>query len=121
MARPLLMPQIGQDIETAVIMRWLVSEGDYLKQGDIFVEVESEKAALEVVAEESGTVLKLLYEEEEEVRVLEPIAYVGEPGEKLEDTVAGEADAARDAQETVEENRHRPRGAPLTRPSDVAV
>ncbi len=103
MARPLLMPQIGQDIETAVIMRWLVSEGDYLKQGDIFVEVESEKAALEVVAEESGTVLKLLYEEEEEVRVLEPIAYVGEPGEKLEDTVASEADAAPDAQETVEE------------------
>ncbi|MFC1613858.1 dihydrolipoamide acetyltransferase family protein [Gemmatimonadota bacterium] len=102
MARPLLMPQVGQDIETAVIVRWLVREGDSLKTGQIFVEVESEKAAFEVEAEESGTVLKLLYEEGEEARVLEPIAYVGEPGEKLGDTEASEADATRDGLKTVE-------------------
>jgi pyruvate dehydrogenase E2 component (dihydrolipoyllysine-residue acetyltransferase) len=102
MARPLLMPQVGQDIETAVIVHWLVREGDSLKTGQIFVEVESEKAAFEVEAEESGTVLILLYEEGEEARVLEPIAYVGEPGEKLGDTEASEPDAARDGLKTVE-------------------
>jgi len=103
MAKPLLMPQVGQDIETAVIVRWLVKEGDYLKEGDIYVEVESEKAAFEVEAEVSGTVLKLLYEEGEEVKVLEPIAYVGEPGEKLEDTVVTDTDFAQEQEKTEEE------------------
>lgn len=100
MARPLLMPQVGQDIETAVIVRWLVKEGDCLKQGEVFVEVESEKAAFEVEAEESGTVLKLLYEEGDEVKVLEPIAWVGEPGEKLEDTLISDTGAVRGKKNT---------------------
>jgi len=100
MAKPLLMPQVGQDIETAEIVRWLVKEGDYLKEGEIFVEVESEKAAFEVEAEESGTVLKLLYEEGQEVKVLEPIAYVGEPGEKLEDTAVSDTKAVQEKEKT---------------------
>jgi len=103
MAKPLLMPQVGQDIETAIITKWLVKEGDYLKEGDIYVEVESEKAAFDVEAEESGTVLKLLYEEGEEVKVLEPIAYVGELGEKLEDTGKSDVDAAPKPQTVIKE------------------
>ena len=85
MAKPLKMPQVGQDIETAILSRWLVKEGDYVKEGDIYAEAESDKAAFDLEAEASGTVLKLLYAELEEVQVLEPIAWVGEPGEKLDD------------------------------------
>ncbi|MEA1996358.1 MAG: dihydrolipoamide acetyltransferase family protein [Gemmatimonadota bacterium] len=86
MAEPLIMPQLGQDIETGIIVEWLVRENDHLNKGDVYVIVESEKATLEVEAEESGVVLKLLYEEGDEAKVLEPIAYVGEPGEKWENT-----------------------------------
>ncbi|MEA2064309.1 MAG: dihydrolipoamide acetyltransferase family protein [Gemmatimonadota bacterium] len=85
MAKPLVMPQVGQDIETAVIVEWLVKENDYVNKGDVFVVVESEKATLEVEAEESGVVLNLLYKEGDEAKVLEPIAYLGKSGEKLED------------------------------------
>jgi len=84
MATPILMPQIGQDITTGTIIKWFVRENDEVKEGDIIAEVESEKAAFEVEAYESGVILKILYKEGEEAEVLKPIGYIGEPGEKIE-------------------------------------
>ena len=83
MVSPVLMPQIGQDITTGTIQKWLVKENDEVKEGDIIAEVESEKAVFEVEAYESGVILKILYAEGEEVEVLKPIAYIGEPGEEI--------------------------------------
>jgi HAD superfamily hydrolase (TIGR01509 family) len=84
MAKPIIMPQVGQDIETGVIVEWRVREQDYVNKGDVVALVESDKATFEVEAYESGVLLKLLYEAGAEVKVLDPIAYVGEPGESVE-------------------------------------
>jgi len=84
MVKPIIMPQVGQDIETGVIVEWRVKENDYVKKGDIVALVESDKATFEVEAYESGVLLKLLYDAGAEVKVLESIAYVGEPGESVE-------------------------------------
>ncbi len=84
MVSPVLMPQIGHDITTGTIQKWLVKENDEVKEGDIIAEVESEKAVFEVEAYESGVILKILYAEGEEVEVLKPIAYIGEPGEEIQ-------------------------------------
>ena len=84
MAKPIIMPQVGQDIETGAIVEWCVKENDYVKKGDIVATVESDKATFEVEAYESGIVLRILYDAGAEVRVLEPIAYIGEPGENVE-------------------------------------
>lgn len=84
MAKPILMPQVGQDLETAIIGEWLVEEGDFVEKGDIIATVESEKAAFDVEAFEAGYILKLLFEVGDEARVLKPIAFIGEKDEKLE-------------------------------------
>ena len=90
MAKAVIMPQVGQDIETGVIVEWRVKENDFVNKGDVVALVESDKATFEVEAYESGILLKLLYEEGAEVKVLSPIAYVGEPGESIEEAeVAG--------------------------------
>jgi pyruvate dehydrogenase E2 component (dihydrolipoamide acetyltransferase) len=68
------MPQIGQDIETGVIVEWRIKEGDRVKKGDIVAVVESDKATFEAEAYEEGVVTKLLYDAGAEVKVLEPIA-----------------------------------------------
>jgi len=83
MAKPIIMPQVGQDIKTGTIVEWCVKENDYVNKGDIVAIVESDKAAFEVEAYESGVLLKILFEAGAEVNVLEPIAFVGEPGEQL--------------------------------------
>ena len=90
MAKAIIMPQVGQDIETGTILEWRVKEGEYVNKGDIVATVESDKATFEVEAYESGVLLKILYGAGSEVKVLEPIAYVGEAGEEVENI--GEAE-----------------------------
>ncbi len=90
MAKAIIMPQVGQDIATGVIVEWRVKENDHVKKGDVVALVESDKATFEVEAYESGVLLKLLYDAGAEVKVLDPIAYVGEPGEAIEQSQATE-------------------------------
>ncbi len=82
MAKPINCPQVGQDIETAILVAWRVKAGEEIRKGDVIAEVESDKATFEVEAFASGTVVELLYEEGDEVKVLEPIAYIGESGRR---------------------------------------
>jgi pyruvate dehydrogenase E2 component (dihydrolipoamide acetyltransferase) len=96
MALAVNMPQIGQDITKGVIRKWYVSEGDRVEKEDILATVESEKAAFEVEAPGSGTLIKILYQAGQEAGVFTPIAYIGDPGEKVPDAAHHEP-AAGDA------------------------
>ncbi len=92
MAKAIIMPQVGQDIETGAIVEWRVQENDYVNKGDVVAVVESDKATFEVEAYEPGVVLKILHDAGAEVKVLEPIAYIGEPGETVEEAVDATVD-----------------------------
>jgi pyruvate dehydrogenase E2 component (dihydrolipoamide acetyltransferase) len=81
MAVPILMPQIGQDLETGKIVEWRVHENQPVKKGDILAIVESDKATFEVEAYESGIVLSILHPAGDEANVFSPIGYIGQPGE----------------------------------------
>ena len=81
MSEAVIMPQVGQDIETATIVEWFKKENDPIQKGDIIATVESDKATFDVEAYGSGVLLKILYQEGAEVRVLCPIAFIGQPGE----------------------------------------
>ncbi|MFH1761454.1 MAG: dihydrolipoamide acetyltransferase family protein [bacterium] len=82
MATPVNMPQIGQDIETGLIVEWFVQENQRVEKGQVIVSVESEKASFDVEAPESGVLLKQLFAKGEEAKVFGPIAYIGNEGEK---------------------------------------
>jgi pyruvate dehydrogenase E2 component (dihydrolipoamide acetyltransferase) len=84
MATAIVMPQVGQDIKTGVIVEWCVKEGDRIEKGDAVAVVESDKATFELEAYESGILLKIVHAAGAEVPVLAPIAYLGEPGEEIE-------------------------------------
>ena len=81
MATAILMPQVGQDIETAHILEWFKQENDFIRKGDIIASVESDKASFDVEAYESGVLLRIVHHAGQEVAVLTPIAYMGQPGE----------------------------------------
>ena len=78
---PVLMPQVGENLTTGVLLEWCKAEGEPLSRGDVIAVVESEKAAFEVVAEEDGVLLRQDVAAGEPARVLEPIAWIGKPGE----------------------------------------
>lgn len=86
MAEPVMMPQVGQDIKTAKIVEWLKRENDPVEKGEVLATVESDKAAFDVEAYTSGVLLKILYPEGHDAEVLTPIAYIGQPGERVPET-----------------------------------
>ena len=81
MATVIVMPALGNSVESCLIVSWSVTEGDTIAENGILCEVETDKASMEVPSTASGTVLKLLWAEGDDVPVKQPLLVVGEPGE----------------------------------------
>jgi pyruvate dehydrogenase E2 component (dihydrolipoamide acetyltransferase) len=94
MATTVIMPKQGQSVESCVIVSWKKRAGDHVKAGEIICEVETDKATFEVESPAEGTLLAIFHEVGSDVPVLEPIAAIGTPGEKVEALRAGSAAAA---------------------------
>jgi len=84
MAIPVLMPKQGQSVESCFIIKWNKKEGDKVKAEEPICEVETDKAVFEVEAPGAGTILKIFYKEGDDVPVLNTIAIIGQPGEKID-------------------------------------
>lgn len=89
MAQTVVMPQLGNTVESCLITTWLVKVGDVVDAATLLCEIETDKSAMEVPAGVSGTVLALLAEEGDDVPVKQPIVVIGEPGENVEEFLAG--------------------------------
>lgn len=74
------VPVIGESLSTVFIGTWMKAPGDTISAGEPLVEVDSDKASLEVPAPASGTVSELLFEEGDEVAISAVIARII-PGE----------------------------------------
>lgn len=83
MATEVLMPRQGQSVESCIIIEWKVTEGDTVTEGQPVCDIETDKAAFEVEAPVSGTVLGIFYPADADVEVLKVIAAIGEPGEDI--------------------------------------
>jgi pyruvate dehydrogenase E2 component (dihydrolipoamide acetyltransferase) len=83
MAEQIILPRQGQSVETCLVLNWKKQEGDEVAEGEVLVEVETDKAAFEVESTVAGTLLKILHQEGEDVPVLSPLAIVGQPGEDI--------------------------------------
>lgn len=83
MAEQVILPRQGQSVETCLILSWKKQEGDPVSEGEVLVEVETDKAAFEVESTAGGTLLKILHQEGEDVPVLSALAIVGKQGEEI--------------------------------------
>jgi len=81
MATPVLLPRRGNSNEACRIVRWLKRVGEPVREGEAIVEVETDKAVVEVESPATGTLLERLFPEGADVAVLTPIALIGNPGE----------------------------------------
>ncbi|WP_243348981.1 dihydrolipoyl dehydrogenase [Parabacteroides sp. FAFU027] len=81
MAYEIIMPKAGIDMTEGQIVKWLKQEGDKVEEGEIILEIMTDKTSMEIEAEVSGYLIKILHREGETVPVAEVIAYIGEQGE----------------------------------------
>jgi pyruvate dehydrogenase E2 component (dihydrolipoamide acetyltransferase) len=78
----ILMPALSPTMEEGTLSKWLVKEGDTVNSGDLFAEIETDKATMEIEAVEEGEVAAILIKEGSEgVKVNTPIAVLLEDGE----------------------------------------
>jgi pyruvate dehydrogenase E2 component (dihydrolipoamide acetyltransferase) len=88
MAFQVIMPKLTYEMQEGMIAEWLCSESETVSKGQPLFLVETDKAAVEVPADEAGVLLKILVEPGATVPVSTLVAWIGEPGEALPETSA---------------------------------
>ena len=83
MAVEVIMPKAGSEMEEGEIVQWFKNEGDHVEEGEVLLEIVTDKVNMEVEADASGTLLKILAQAGDVVPVVQTIAWIGEPGEKI--------------------------------------
>jgi pyruvate dehydrogenase E2 component (dihydrolipoamide acetyltransferase) len=103
MAKQFRFPDVGEGITEGEIVRWLIKEGDEVKEDQTLAEIETDKAVVEMPSPYKGTVLKVHVKEKDIIKVGQVLVTIGEKGELV---VEGEAEE---------------KAAPATGPSVVGV
>jgi pyruvate dehydrogenase E2 component (dihydrolipoamide acetyltransferase) len=106
MAYEFKLPDLGEGLTEGEVVRWLVSEGQEIAEDDPLVEVQTDKATVEIPSPAAGEVAKILVGEGEVVRVGTVLVVIGDGA------AASSSMAERPAEERTSE---RVRATPLVR------
>ncbi len=110
MAKILDMPKLSPTMEEGVLAIWHKKEGDVVGVDDLLAEVETDKATMEFRSFDKGAILKILVAPGATVKLGQPVAIIGEPGEDVSailGAIAASGPAAAPAKEA-------PRAAPVS-------
>ncbi len=84
MLKKITMPPGGQTTDELIIAKWHKQVGDKVNRGDVLLEVETDKATLEVESFAKGSLLKIMVNEGDKAYVGDVIAYVGNESDLTE-------------------------------------
>jgi pyruvate dehydrogenase E2 component (dihydrolipoamide acetyltransferase) len=96
MATEVILPRLGQGMESGTIVRWLKSEGEPVTKGEPLFELDTDKVTQEVEAEAAGVLLKIAVAEGE-VPVGQTVAFIGAEGEDVPEVAAAAPAAEKEA------------------------
>ncbi|MBP1996577.1 2-oxoglutarate dehydrogenase complex dihydrolipoyllysine-residue succinyltransferase [Paenibacillus eucommiae] len=72
----IIVPAMGESITEGTISKWVVKEGDSVNQGDLLLELETDKVNLEISAEQSGVLKQIIRQEGDTVQIGEVIGTI---------------------------------------------
>jgi pyruvate dehydrogenase E2 component (dihydrolipoamide acetyltransferase) len=84
MAIEVLVPPLGQTVDTVTLVTWYKDEGEAVTQGDMLFAIETDKATLDIEAPASGVLRQVTAQPGDEVKVLSAIALIAAPDEVVE-------------------------------------
>ena len=82
MAREFRLPDIGEGLTEAEVVRWLIPVGGHVEADQAIVEVETDKAVVEIPSPYAGVVLRHGGAEGETIEVGQVLVVISEPGEE---------------------------------------
>ena len=83
MATKILMPKLSDTMTEGVILKWLKKEGEKVKQGETLVEIESDKADMELEAYDSGVLRMILVPDGGKAGIGAPIGIIASASEDI--------------------------------------
>jgi len=101
-AKEIRMPLLSDTMTEGKIVSWNKKVGDAVKGDDVLADVETDKATMEVVGYEEGTLLYIGVEAGQAAKVNSIIAIVGKPGTDVSAYVAAEKSGANAAKTTTD-------------------
>jgi pyruvate dehydrogenase E2 component (dihydrolipoamide acetyltransferase) len=96
MALVIRMPKMSDTMQKGIVSSWLKKVGDEVKAGEIFAEIETDKAIMELESEESGVILYLAVEEKQSLEINNILAIIGNIEEDIESIVSSLGDKKED-------------------------
>ena len=84
MANAFKLPDLGEGLTEGEVARWLVSVGQAVGEDEPLVEIQTDKATVEIPSPYAGTVLEIRVPEGEVAPVGTVLVVIGEPGETFE-------------------------------------
>lgn len=96
MAEYIVMPKLGLTMKEGTIQEWLKHEGDQIAFGDLIFELETDKITKKFESANEGTLLKILVRQGK-VKIQEPVAIIGKPGEDISSLIPAGTPAAKEA------------------------
>jgi pyruvate dehydrogenase E2 component (dihydrolipoamide acetyltransferase) len=69
MAEYVIMPKLGFNMNKGTLLKWRKKEGDFVKEQEVLFEIETDKTVMEVEAQTSGILRKILLAEGEEILI----------------------------------------------------
>ena len=118
MALEIIMPKAGIDMTEGEIVEWKKKVGEPVKQGEILLEIMTDKTNMELEAEEDGYLIAILKEAGQTVPVTEVIGYLGAEGEKA--PTGGVSETKSEETPKVEEEPKEVKETPKPKKSDSA-
>ena len=94
MAYSFKLPDLGEGLTEGEVARWLVTEGQEVAEDDPLVEVQTDKATVEIPSPYAGTVLRIVVAEGDVAPVGATLVVIGAPGEELPEEEAPAAAVA---------------------------
>lgn len=82
MPKEFKFPDVGEGITEGEIVKWHVKEGDTVKEHDVIVDIETDKAVVNIPSPFSGKVLKIYHKEGDTIKVGETLVTISGAGEK---------------------------------------
>ncbi|KAJ2908480.1 hypothetical protein GGI21_002845, partial [Coemansia aciculifera] len=116
------MPALSPTMTEGGIARWEKKEGDSYSAGDLLLQIETDKAQMDVEAQDDGILVKILAPEgAQNVAVNSPIAIIAEEGDDLAGIdIAGLSKTSADVPKKIEA-KEEPPAPPAAAPASPAI
>jgi pyruvate dehydrogenase E2 component (dihydrolipoamide acetyltransferase) len=105
MAYEFKLPDIGEGIHEGEIAKWLVAEGDSIKEDDVLVEIQNDKAVVEIPSPVDGTVSKIHFDEGDVTTVGTTIVTIDDGSEDSGEESTEDASKDEESKKPAEESK----------------